>query len=270
MALTAKELAGLIELSRKKGELEFKARISGSAYSDELKAVSAESLRLDQKAAAAGIKITFPNQAKIEELSDIAAGCSKDEIRNALQNRTGPTYELLMERARVMKANGENKLEIAKLHLAMTSLGKEERDAVAAALRTGALDAPLKVDTAEAATRKKLALFMRRCGIACRLSGTSLIADSDAADEEVRVALANGIVWLSEEAKEKLAQNLDRMGAISGRVQLKNAERQVRTFSENEEKEFEELQHQYLELLKEQDELLREFNEEENNLGRNR
>ena len=270
MALTAKELAGLIELSRKKAELEFKARISGSSYSIELKAVSAESERLSQKAAASGIKITFPNQAKIDELSDIAAGCPKDEIRKALQNRTGPTYELLMERARVMKANCENRLEIAKLHLAMTSLGKEERDAVAAALRSGTLDAPLKVDTAEAATRKKLALFMRRCGIACRLSGTSLIADSDAADEQVRVALANGIVWLSEEAKEKLAQNLDRMGAISGRVQLKNAERQVRTFSENEEKEFEELQHQYLELLKEQDELLREFNEEENNLGRNR
>ena len=150
----------------------------------------------------------------------------------------------------------------------MTSLGKDEREAVAGALRAGELDGPLRVETAEPVTRKKLARFMRRCGIGCRLSGNMLVADSDAADDEVRMVVSNDAVWVSEEVRERLEDNLKNLHAISSKVQLRNAERQVRVFSEHEEKEFETLQHEYLQLLKEQDELLKEFYEEENNLGR--
>ena len=52
---------------------------------------------------------------------------------------------------------------------------------------------------------------------------------------------------------------MKRTQQVSMKVQLRNAERQVLTFDEAQEKDFEALQHEYLNLLKEQDELLRDF-----------
>lgn len=219
--------------------------------------------RLTARAAAAGITLALPNQKKLDEVDKALMDCSPDQIREATIHRNGPAYELLSQRTKITRANHENRLEIAKLHIAMNSLCKEERDALAEALRNGALDAPLKVETAEAPTRRKLARFMRRCGIACRFSGNALVADSEAEDEEVRMMVANAAVWVSEEVKARLDENLKRLHQVGSRVQLKNAERQVRVFSDGEEKEFESLQQEYLTLLKEQDELLKEFHGEE-------
>ena len=53
------------------------------------------------------------------------------------------------------------------------------------------------------------------------------------------------------------------MVQVNSLIQLRNAERQIKVFDSREEDEFSALQRQYLELLKEQDELLREYNEEE-------
>lgn len=215
-------------------------------------------------ARAANITISLPNQKRLEELDESLSALPPEHIREAVQNKTGDIYAMLSERSRIARAVSENRLEVAKLLLAMLSLGKEQRNALASAVRAGILDGPLHIDTAGPATRKRIAQFMRRCGIGCRLSGTTIIADSEAGDEEVRMLMGSGAVWVSEEVRAKLEENMKKMRQVVARVQLRNAERQVRHFSDQEEKDFENLQHEYLTLLKEQDELLRGYHEEEN------
>jgi hypothetical protein len=54
------------------------------------------------------------------------------------------------------------------------------------------------------------------------------------------------------------------MQQVNVKIQLKNAERQIRQFGEAEEKEFDELQKKYLELIKQKDEILKNYEEESN------
>jgi len=70
-------------------------------------------------------------------------------------------------------------------------------------------------------------------------------------------------VWVSREIKEKLDSNMKRIEEINPEIQLRNAQRHIKVFNEEEEKLFASLQEEYLKLLKEQDELLSDFNEEE-------
>jgi uncharacterized membrane protein YgaE (UPF0421/DUF939 family) len=109
----------------------------------------------------------------------------------------------------------------------------------------------------------RLARFLRRCGIVCRAEGKDIRPAEEPDELEIRMEISNRLVWVSEAAKWQLEENLKRINDLNSHIQLKNAERQIKRFSDAEEEQFADLQRRYLELLKQQDELLREFNEEE-------
>ncbi len=56
------------------------------------------------------------------------------------------------------------------------------------------------------------------------------------------------LYWMKSYKKEELNKLLKEMEVVSSKIQLLNAKRQLNSFSEEEEKEFEDLQHKYLEL----------------------
>ncbi len=239
-------------------------RILGAKPDVELRRVVSNADELADKARAAGVSLIFPNQTKLDEYAEALEAFPPDAIREGLKIRDGKAYQALKERGMIVKKNFENRSEIAKLLILVAGMAKEERGAAESAIASGAVETPISVASLGEQSGKRLARFMRRCGIACAASDILLNPAPDGGGEkEARVEMPNRWVWVSEGSKALLEENLRKMQHLNARIQLKNAERQIKTFSDEEEGVFATLQSEYLALLKEQDELLKEFNEED-------
>jgi hypothetical protein len=265
MELNARDLARLLELNKKKAELEFQARILNQKPDGELRRVSALAGEFEDKAKSAGVRLIYPNQERLDCYAKELEAFPADAIREGLKVKDGRAYQTLKERGMIIKKNYENRAEIAKLLILIARMGKDEGDALANAIASGGISAPLRASTLDEGSRAKLARFLRRCGIMCALSGEELSpAGGDGEGEkEIRIEMPSRCVWVSEDSRKPLEENLKKMNDLNARIQLKNAERQIKVFTEEEETLFASLQKDYLDLLKEQDELLREFNKEE-------
>lgn len=202
--------------------------------------------------------LVLPNQRRLDDLGKVLSGYGAAEMKEAIRTRSGPAYEALTQRGMIVKANHENRLEIAKLNLEIYRLNDELRGKAFDVLRFGALFGPLQLPDAGPEATGRIARYLRRCGIPCTARGTDISPGADA-EPEVRMLVGNKVVWVSQALRARLEENMQRTQQVSMKVQLRNAERQVLSFDDAQEKDFAALQQEYLNLLKEQDELLREF-----------
>ena len=258
--VAARDLSRLMELGKRKAELEFKKSVLGEDNEQELKAVAGAAAELALKTA--GIHILIPFQDKLDALQRELDSFGPSEIREALKIRDGKVYHALKERGLIIKRNFLNRMEIAKLSLVIGRLAQDEKEQVCKALREGAISGPLSVRSIDEGKRAVMARLLRRCSIPATLKGDA-IEGAEAEEAEVRVEVSNRSIWIEASLRPKLEENLKRMVQVNSLIQLRNAERQIKSFNEDEESGFSELQRQYLELLKEQDEILRSYNEEE-------
>lgn len=249
----------LIELKKRAAELEFRKNVLEEGCDEELEKVSSRAAELRSRTEKAGVEVFYPSQERLDELGEKLKGFEPRMLREAMGSRSGPAYETLNERGQLIKRNFENRLEIAKLSLIVARMGAKEKKEAGDAIGKG-LPCRLRIDTIGDADKKRLVRFMRRCGIDCAVSG--LFKEGEAPADEVIVELPKRKVWVSPDVQEKLESNLERMKAISPRIQLKNAQRHVKEFSAEEEEDFANLQQEYLDLLKEQDELVKGYDEE--------
>jgi hypothetical protein len=251
-----------MELNKKRAELEFKSSL-GMDCGAELRSITSNAEEIAAKAKAAKVEIILPNEKKLQELGGELSAFSPQQIKEALLAKDGKVYELLQQRGVMVKQNHENRFEIAKLSMALARMPSHDRDIATAIVRSGSLDLSVQLTFTSEALVGDIARYLRRCGIGCTAAGRTLMADGHAPHGEVRMEMPNGKVWVSESVKAQLEENLRRINALTAGIQLKNAERQIKNFSEQEEDDFVSLQRQYLDLLKQQDELLKDFNGEE-------
>ena len=260
-----------LELGKSRAELSFKLEVlkkqdanSQDAKSMEEKLVSVKK-RIDEKSVVfqrTALEIPSPNEVEIARLNEALSGCSASDIAECMKNRSGKTYELLSARGAFLKQNIENRENIAKLAVLLPRFQQDIRAVIANAVRKGRLDCQVQILKSEEALGKNTARILCRLGIPTLLKDGALI-QSDGS-EEVSVRVSSRTVWVTPEINEKLAQNIKMIHELSPKIQLKNAVRYVQKFNDDEEKEYVQLQNELLRLLKEQDELLREFDEEKN------
>lgn len=265
MQVKLKDVVKLLELSKRKAEIAFKLEISEeeekASHKSQLESVLHQMDRLSQAIEKAGIVIAMPNECEIAHLNDALSKHSAHEILDAMKKREGETYKTLVARGKLIKQNFENRENIAKLALLTAKLKKEVRDAIVEVVRRGKIEISIPLLDTEPAPSNKIATVLGRLGIPASVEENALMASEK--EKEIAVQLPNRKVWVSPEIHGKLDLNLAKIREISSKIQLKNAVRQIKQFSEDEEKEFAAMQDDYLKLLKEQDELLKEFFEED-------
>lgn len=249
-----------MELNKRKAELEFQKKVLGHENESEMRVISKAIAELSCKVA--GTDIVVPYQDSLDSLQKVLESFSPSEIRESLKIRDGKVYAALAERGRIVKRNFENRLEIAKLSLIIAKLSPEERAPFASAVRKGSIDSPLQAKSIDESLLKTASRLMTRCAMPAAVSG-HIIQGAEAETVEVRMEVSNRSIWIDKSLRPKLEENLKKMTAVNSLIQLRNAERQIKSFSDAEENGFSDLQRQYLELLKEQDEILRAYNEEE-------
>jgi hypothetical protein len=133
------------------------------------------------------------------------------------------------------------------------------------AIRKGKL--PAEIPLTEDGVRKKLLVkLLWRIGIYAYGTEEGITAQKTDCRQETEVPVLlqdNKRVWIVEPKQEVFMEVEEKLKTVSTKIQLKNAERQVKVFNEKEEKEFGEIQNEYLRLLKSRDEILDEFYNEE-------
>ena len=255
--LTAREIGAYIELKKKVAEEEYKLNyIKNTAgdhstlieeIEDDLRENRSKMKIIEGKMEAKRIELVVPNQILIEEYSELISRLPREEVAAAIRTKSGDTYSYLAERGKLIKRNIETKNEIGKLNVLLASATPEVNECIRDTLRSG------KPSEKEAqlndAVGQKIVTLLNRMGIRCKTSEGRLEKHSDDFNEN-RVVVNNEYFWIPKDKMGGFTENEKLLASVSVRLQVKNAEMQAITFNEAQQKEFQELQTQYMDLLK--------------------
>ena len=96
---------------------------------------------------------------------------------------------------------------------------------------------------------KNIAKALTRIGIRTKSNEGMIEKDGDEL-EEVRFTIDGTPIWVPKEKADEIRNFIKQLNDTSIKVQVKNAEKQVKKFSKEEEEAFDQLQIKYLELIK--------------------
>jgi len=252
--LTPRDIGALIEVRKKVAELTFKKgrlQRSGEGGRD-LKDVEEELGRLGERKAAlekkiGGVEIFVPFQKRLDELQAKICTHDDEDVAAAMRAKDGELYQMLREKGAILKKNMEARNEIGKIILMVQTAYPALRAKVVEAVKEG--KAP-EMEAAELAGKaEKIVASLNRIGISCRLK-EGRIAPSEEPWGEAKVLLNNAHIWIPRENFDRFVQNETEMELVGIKLQVKNAEKQVKTFDEGEMKVFKDLQARYIDLLK--------------------
>ncbi|VVC01835.1 Uncharacterised protein [uncultured archaeon] len=266
--MSAAEISYLMELNKRKSELEFKKGYllrKGAAHRDprmismdaELAEVAKQAAVLESKIMARIDSLFYPNENQLAEFGKKLAALAPAEIDRAMETRGGDAYAILEKRGAFLKSNFERRDEIAALIEFASSLPSKVRDEIVERVRAGKVGS-LDASTLDEKTRTKLFTLLNRVGIPCALDGYKLMTESAKGRKwgEVRVELNGNRVWVDEKREEEVRSFGKELVETGNAIQLMNAERQVTKFGPEDEKKFTDLQKKYLGLVRKRDELM--------------
>lgn len=267
VVITQSEVIRYIELIKQRHECEFRIayliedkKTDDKAAAD-LKSISQQTEKLMEKFGQANFKAALVSGAKIIELKDKLKKCKKEDTKNALKNKNDAIYELMVAFNKLLKQNFEKREDIAKLNIFVNNLTNNERELVLNIIETCIVTARLSLNCSKP-MKANIVKFMNRIGINVSLEGEVIGIAERHIPYEVCVTTPSKRVWVSLENAEKVKTNLQTIQLLSARLQVINAERQLKQFPAEREQEFVSLQEKYLILLKERDELLKDFTKE--------
>jgi|GEM_PF-835892 len=269
--LSAREIGAYIELKKRVAEEEYKLTYIKNTAGDHeplieeieegLQENRAKMKIIEGKLEARRIELVVPNQERIEEYTELISRLPKEEVNTAIKSKSGDAYIYLAERGKLIKRNIETKNEIGKINILLASASPEVTACVREALVEG------EPGEAEASfgdgQGKTLIALLNRVGIRCKSSEGKLVKDQEDLGES-RVVVNNEYFWIPKDKLATFTENEKVMATVSVKLQVKNAEMQAITFNEAQQKEFQELQTKYMELLKCRREII---GKEEEDLG---
>ncbi len=272
--ITPSDIVKSIELNKQRAELDFKVKFSvqNESLKSELKKIETQIAVIADKLIKVGLRVALPKENQLNNFNSELKKFKDSEILEALKLKQGKIYDLLLARGVIIKENFDNKHNIAKINILLSKFPVTIRTKLLEALREGKLSLDVSLDVDEK-SRLLLAKLFNRLGVQVFINGKLLSGsssgqplDKNVTYTETSIVLGNKCVWVAADMADSLIELNNKIRQISTKIQLRNAERQVKIFNENEEQEFVQLQSEYLSLLKNQDALLEDFYSEEREL----
>ncbi|MBN2478427.1 hypothetical protein JXB01_04010 [Candidatus Micrarchaeota archaeon] len=262
MQLTVKwqDIAGILELRKKKAECEFKIgylTYKGSDSDESIKEISAElnevsnSLeKLEKKFEPLLDSIVLPNETKLYILNEKLQEKEDGEIFTAMRIKDGEIYSLLKERGHIIKHIFEKRSEIAKLNVLLLGMDDEKKEELKGIIMNGSCLEKEHLEGQEEGKKKRIVQLFGRISLP--------VEKELMQEEEIEIPVGSTFVWVPKEKFENYGDEVKNFTVLSQKIQFFNAKRQIKQFDENEEKQFSKLQQDYLNALKAKDEILRE------------
>lgn len=173
---------------------------------------------------------------------------SPEEKAKAIDEKSGELFDLIKTRLQILRENYDHRNELAKALTVISSLDSVE-------MRTEFLNSikakkQMVIKHAEGEKVKRILTIFSRLG----LHGPC---------EDKKFIIQRDVVWLNGETAVKMDEILSGLKALEPQLQWKNAQRQIKNFSEEEENEFSDIQRKYLDLLNARDNLVESYKKEE-------
>lgn len=262
------EISRLMELNKRKAELEFKKgyliaknrpQESVVSMEQELAEIAKQAFELESKITAKGTSIFYPNTRRIAELAEGLSGLKPEEIYSAMEKKQGESYSLMESRGKLVMKNLENRWEIAQLVEFVNYLPSKIRDEVIEKTESGEIG-ELDVSVLDESQKLRLFKLLNRAGVACAMLGYKLIPANGNGNSvkwnEAWVEMGGRRIWIAPEMMDEVKVFEKQLAETARAIQVMNAERQVKKFGPAEESAFMELQKAYLGMLKRREQLL--------------
>lgn len=259
-SFTASDISKLIECRKKRAELLFKKGylIWKNSENEKLRKeidsefIAAESELENIQGKLGKFSPVLPDQEKLEELNKEITSFEQEELYEAMKEKEGKAYKVLKERGDLFKYIFEKKEEIAKLNMIIHNLNSKEKSSIINILRNKSdfSEEPIE-KIKDKKTRTDLFKLFSRINYP--------VSEPHLKVKEEKVLLRSTVLWVPSSVVPKVNTINQSIEELSRKLQFMNAQKQIKDFSDAEEKEFVSMQDQYLSLLKEQDRLINNF-----------
>lgn len=277
--INSSDLVEHANLSRKRAEAIFRKDFlvrKGAKEEDELiKAMQAQIEEidgkfepLDKKLKGVDILTVVPNRAEIIALTNELAQYSKEELDEALKAKQGVIYDLLKKRAFYTKVNYDNREQIARITILLNMLPRKEAESLRTIMESNANET-VDVSVLDDGQKKELVNCMGRAGIFAFISANMLNLDkkkvagpeilSWPGEIEKKICEARGLkktVWVRKDFDLQWEENEKKLAQVGTRIQVMITKSQAEPMNEEELKEFDTIQRQYINLKAKRDELV--------------
>ncbi len=282
MEITAREIANYILGKKRLAELEFKINYLEQQEKHEQKQQSInEKIELEKKIKGIEDKmekmdfeIIYPCKIIINDYDKIIKQKNMSEIEKALKQKTGELYEALLKRAAIVKHNIKNASSIAQLSIKINKLkNRETYDRLKRAIEYDAKFGELGIWLDEIDEKRKIGLLykLNRLGYDAYFNKENMLfGNGDKIPEgirllkEERIVLQNGkILWIPRKKAIIFKENKKKLDKLGLEMQIQMAKKSLYKFTDEQEKEFEKLQTEYLKLLAKHNEFVVRYEENE-------
>jgi hypothetical protein len=260
--ISSKEVLDYIVLNRRKNELEFKKNflICKGAKNDDphigalnttISNIEQSVEPLEQKMSMVGLTtLTFDKQS-LERLNNKINKYSVEEVVEAATSKHGTLYDIMKKRGEIAKKNFEFKEELAALTVILTMIPMIESREFTKIIE-GKKD-NIKVNLGEE-MKNRITPIIERLGYSVTSDANEVTVEKDVT-ELVPKWINNKKVWIEPENIGNFQKNEDRISSIMKKMQLYTAKSQINEMNQNEQKEFENLQHEYVKRIKKRESL---------------
>lgn len=263
--ITSSDLVEHAVLSRKKHETLFRRDYlvrNGAAPADQhvtalesiVREIDAKLSPIEDKLKHIDLLTIVPGRAEITRLTDEVNHYARADLDSAMKNRSGPVFELLKQRALLTKGNYERRDDIARLTVLVNTLPRSSGEGVRAIVESESQD-EVDVSSLSAERQQELVNLLGRLSRIAFVFDNRLCLDKKKVDGltfvswpgEVRRSLVGGQeVWIPKEKAADWDSNEAVFKELGNRIIVKTHEKQVKAFSEDEQAEFDRLQHGYI------------------------
>ncbi len=258
----AKAFEKIIKLNKKIAELNYKLAYmekmgqTNQEISNELDEHKKQREELFDVLKKFNIEFFVPYEEEIKNFNNRLKDFSVEQINLALKKKQGSAWELLKARAAIIKNNLFHAELIGKLAETLLMVSESTRNKIIEAVKNGKVFEDIEVTEEEAGL--KIAKYLYRLGIDAKYENGFIIGE-EFPFKEIGIKIGEKTIYVPESKVEEIAENERKLKAISIKIQVKNAEKQIKNFSNEEDKEFEKLQEEYLKLLKKREEYLEKY-----------
>ncbi len=252
-------------LSRKLSETEYKKSYllrNGAADSD-LHVASLEKVISDlrykltpinSKLSKVDLMTIVPRRCEVEALNDQIGKFPISDIDSAISKRQGNLFELLRHRSEITKANFELRDDICRLTILVNSLPLEDAEAIKAYVE-GDKPTDLSLEGISMEKQQNLLTLLNRLGKPSSIQAGKIVPSVSIAGSEY-VFVDGKKAHMSQEKLVKFREIESSIARLSVQIQVQNAQRSVKPFSEDEAREYSDMQQKFAGLLNSKKELL--------------
>ncbi|MGV8176765.1 MAG: hypothetical protein ACP5NX_03130 [Candidatus Bilamarchaeaceae archaeon] len=262
------DIAKYVELKKKIAESSFKLEYlisqgkKNEFMESELRELRASLAKTEERLSQAKLTVVIPDKQKIDAINSELSKFSAKEVGEALSSKAGRVYDLLSARGVLVKRNYRRRNDIGKLNIMLAKLRNGNKQKLVDMVTSGIVDDMLFLEDSNEDERMEVVKLLRRVGFDLYLNGNMISPEKNAESRfpsEVEIAAPDMELWVPAEMEPKVSEKIRQIEELSRDIQMKNAERQIKTFSEAEETQYQETQKKYLGLLNERDSLIADF-----------